>query len=129
RHADPPAPVLREVGIVPAAPVTVVEEVRAPLRDELEGIERELDSMHAELRDARATAAEREERCRELEQAVARERRAADTAGAADDELVRAHAMALLDRDRALAQHAEAVNDREAAVRARKRMARQRDEA
>ncbi len=131
RDADPPdpAPVLREVGIVPAAPVTVVREVREPLREELEGIERDLDAMHGELHDARARAAEREERCRELEQAVARERRAAGDAEVADDEIVRAHAMAVLDRDRALAQHAEAVSDREAAVRARKRMERQLDEA
>ncbi len=131
RELDPPAPVLRKVGIVPAAlpPVTVVEETREPLRYELAGIERELDAMHADLREARAKAAEREERCRELEQVVVRERRAADEAQGSDDELVRAHAMAVLDRDRALAQHAEAVDDREAAVRARKRMEGQRDEA
>ena len=132
RDLDPPpvAPVLREVGAVPgAAPVTVVEEVRGPLRDELEGIERELDATHAELRDARTKAAEQEERCRELEQIVARERRAANETQGADDEFVRAHAMAILDRDRALAQYAEAVHDREAAVRAHTRMERQRDEA
>jgi hypothetical protein len=131
RHAEPVEPVAAaELELVPAAPaVTVVEEVRRPLRDELGQIERQLDAMHAELLEARTHAAEREERCRELERSVARERRAADASSVADDEVVRAHAMAVLDRDRALAQHAEAVNDREAAVRARKRMERQRDEA
>ena len=127
-----PAPVLEragEPGRVPAAPGTVVEEVRPRLRDELDGVERRLDAMHAELRDARAAAAAREARCRELEGVAARERRAARDAEAADDEFVRAHAMAVLDRDRAMAQHEEAVNDREAAVRARKRMEAQRDEA
>jgi hypothetical protein len=129
RDAEAP-PVLREVAVaVPSAPGTVVEEVREPLRDELAGIERELDATHAELRDARAHAAEREARCRELEEVVARERRVADEAGAADDELVRAHAMAVLDRDRSVAQLEEAVGDREAAMRARKRMERQRDAA
>lgn len=120
RDLDPPLPVLREV----AAPA-----VDTPLRDELAGIERELDAMHAELREAKAHAAERDERCRELELVVARERRASDAAQDVDDELVRAHAMAVLDRDRAQAQWAEAVSDREAAVRARTRMERQRDEA
>jgi hypothetical protein len=122
RELDPPAPVLREVAIIPAAPPE-------PLRDELRSIERELDATHAELRDAQAQAAEREARCRELEQAVARERHTTSAAQVADDELLRAHAMAILDRDRALAQLAEAVDDREAAVRARTRMERQRDEA
>lgn len=131
RDADPPPPpVLREAGPVAASPeAAVVKEVREPLRDELGSIERELDATQAELRDARARTAEREERCRELEQAVARERRATNEAQDADGDLVRAHAMAVLDRDRALAQCAEAVNDREAAVRARKRMERQRNEA
>jgi hypothetical protein len=129
RDADAPPRVLREVRVVPAAPRTVVEKVHEPLRDELDRIERELDAVHAELRDARAQAAEREARCRELEQVVARERRATSDSEVANDEIVRAHAMAVLDRDRALAQHAEAVNDREAAVRARKRMERQSDEA
>jgi hypothetical protein len=116
-----------EAGIVPAAPGTVVHDVT--LRDELAGVEHQLDSMHADLRAAHALAAEHEARCRELEQSVARERRATHDARDADDEFVRAHAMAILDRDRALAQHAEAVKDREAAVRARGRMERQRDEA
>jgi hypothetical protein len=120
-------PGIREVGLVPSAPGTVVHDVT--LRDELDGVERQLDAMHAELREARANAAEREARCHELEQAVVRERRAATAAQDADDEFVRSHAMAILDRDRAMAQHAEAVNDREAAVRARKRMERQRDAA
>jgi hypothetical protein len=125
---DPePAPERPEVALVPAAPGTSVRDVT--LRDELDGVERRLDDMHAELREARAHAAEREARCRELEQAVARERRATEAARDADDEFVRSHAMAILDRDRAMAQHAEAVSDREAAVRARKRMERQRDEA
>lgn len=124
RDAEPPA-----LELVPAAPVTVVEEVRDPLRDELADIERRLDAAHAELREARDHAAERDARCRELEGVVARERRAAGAARDADDEFVRAHALAVLDRERALEQHAEAVADREAAVRARKRMERQRDEA
>jgi hypothetical protein len=116
-----------EVGLVPASPGTSVRDVT--LRDELHDVERQLDTMHAELRDARADAAEREARCRELEQAVLRERRAASSASDADDEFVRSHAMAVLDRDRAMAQLEEAVGDREAAVRARKRMEGQRDEA
>lgn len=131
REATPLAeeiePEPREPGLVPAAPRTVVRDMT--LRDELDDVERQLDTMHAELREARAHAAEREARCRELEQAVARERRAASAASDADDEFVRSHAMAILDRDRAMAQHAESVNDREAAVRARKRMERQRDAA
>ncbi len=128
--ADPPAegrsfsPV---AATLPAAADTVVQDVT--LRDELAGVEGQLDSMHAELRDARAAAAQHEARCRELEQSVARERRAAHDARDADDELVRAHAMAVLDRDRAMAQHAEAVKDREAAVRARARMEHQCDAA
>ncbi|MEY2441555.1 MAG: hypothetical protein QOJ46_981 [bacterium] len=120
-------PELRKAGLIPSAPGTVVHDVT--LRDELDGVERQLDAMHAQLREARADAAERDARCHELEQAVARERRAATAAQDADDEFVRSHAMAVLDRDRAMAQHAEAVNDREAAVRARTRMERQRDAA
>jgi hypothetical protein len=42
---------------------------------------------------------------------------------------MRSQAMALLDRDRAVAQLEEAVVDREAAVRTHKRMQAQRDEA
>ena len=114
-------------GLLPAAPGTSVRDVT--LRDELDGVERRLDAMHAELREARAHAAEREARCSELEGVVLRERSAAAAAQDTGDEFVRARAMAILDRDRAMAQHEEAVSDREAAVRARKRMERQRDDA
>ena len=85
--------------------------------------------MREELHETRAIAAEREARCRELERAASRERRAAEQAEAGSDELVRAQAMAVLDRDRAVQQLAEAVADREAAVRTRARMQVQHDEA
>jgi hypothetical protein len=124
---DPVPPGPPRGGLVPAAPGTVVHDVT--LRDELDDVERRLDATHAELREAHAHAAEREARCLELEQAVARERRAAVVAQDADDDFVRSHAMAVLDRDRALAQLEESVGDREAAVRARTRMERQRDAA
>lgn len=80
----------------------------------------------AELREA---AAAREQRCRELEGALNRERRAAHDALVDRDEATRIYATAASDRDRAIAQHAEAVNDREAAVRSRGRMEAERDEA
>jgi hypothetical protein len=64
-----------------------------------------------------------------LEEATAGGRRGPGAAQIAGDELVRAHAMAVLDRDRAHAQREEAVVDREAAVRARTRMEAERDEA
>jgi hypothetical protein len=114
----------------PAATVlTRIEEQREPLREELGALELRLEAVREELHEARALAAERESRCRELEGLVEEERRAAGAAGQAGDDIVRAHAMAVLDRDRALAQLAEAVGDREAAVRARRRMEAQRDEA
>ena len=119
--APPPPP--------PATPATRVEEVREPLRAELVALERRLDAVREELHEARALAAERESRCRELEVLVTAERRAAAAVGEAGDDIVRAQAMAVLDRDRARAQLDEAVADREAAVRARKRMEAQRDEA
>jgi hypothetical protein len=93
----------------------------------LEALERRLDEMREELHETRAIAAEREARCRELEHA-AREQRAAEQA-VGGDELVRAQAMAVLDRDRAVQQLEEAVADREAAVRTRARMQVQHDEA
>ncbi len=99
------------------------------LRAELEALERRLDEMREELHETRAIAAEREARCRELERAASRERRVAEDAGAGGDELVRAQAMAVLDRDRAAQQLAEAVTDREAALRTRARMQLQHDEA
>ena len=114
---------------VPAAAATVVEELYPPLRAALEGVEQRLDALHAELREDRTQAAEREARYRELEHVVARERRAAPKAEETDEDFVRAHAMAVLDRDRALAQAAAAVDDREAAVHARERMELQREEA
>ncbi|MEA2220500.1 MAG: hypothetical protein QOJ35_3126, partial [Solirubrobacteraceae bacterium] len=121
--APEPAPPSEE-----AAPQTRVRELREPLRDELAAVERRLDDVRDELHEARAIAAERASRCRELERLVAGERQAARQAQATDDELVRSHAMAVLDRDRALAQLEEAVGAREAAVRARKRSEAQRDE-
>jgi hypothetical protein len=125
-----------EVAAAPAGPpaaaaaVPRARDVSTPLlREELGAVERRLDGVHAELREARALAAERDARCRELEHVVARERRAAHDAEGIGDDAVRSHAMATLDRDRALAQQAEAVGDREAAVRARTRIEAQRDEA
>jgi hypothetical protein len=116
-------------------------DMRQPLRDELHALDRQL----AELRQALAAAAEqevrrrqseeaaavaeREARGRQSEQAATAERAAADQVRTAGDDLARAHAMAVLDRDRAHAQREEAVVDREAAVRARSRMEAQRDEA
>jgi hypothetical protein len=68
-------------------------------------------------------------RVRELEGVVARERQVAYEAERARDDVVRAHAIAVADRDRAIAQHEEAVLSREAAVRTRARMQAERDEA
>lgn len=143
--APPPPPAAEAMALAPAAepPPAPVAQAGQPLRDELRALEGRLDAVREELHEARAIAAEREARCRELEQAAARERRAAEQAGDAraaraleseraridDDALVRAHAIAVRDRDRAVAQHEEAVVDREAAVRTRRRMEAQRDEA
>jgi hypothetical protein len=119
----------------PPAPAPAAEAARPPsgeqqtLRDELEALERRLDEMRSELHETRAVAAEREARCRELERAASRERRAAEQAGVGSDELVRAQAMAVLDRDRVRQQLDEAVTDREAAIRTRARMQVQHDEA
>ena len=118
--AEPPPPA--------PAPVPAIGRDES-LRAELEALERRIDEMREELHETRAIAAEREARCRELERAASRERRAAEDAGAGGDELVRAQAMAVLDRDRAVQQLAEAVTDREAAVRTRARMQVQHDEA
>ncbi|MDX6720422.1 MAG: hypothetical protein QOJ63_2676, partial [Solirubrobacteraceae bacterium] len=106
-----------------SAPVTEpidLPDPRQPLRDELHALERQL----AELREVLAAVVEQEARDRRPEQEAAGERGAAG-----GGELARAHAMAVLDRDRAHAQREEAVVDREAAVRARTRMEAQRDEA
>ena len=68
-------------------------------------------------------------RVRELEGVVARERQVAHDAERARDEVGRAQAIAVADRDRAIAQLEESVIDREAAVRTRARMEAERDEA
>jgi hypothetical protein len=74
-------------------------------------------------------ALEPDPRCLELEQAVRLEQRKAQDAGKARQDLERARTAAERDRDRALAQVEEAVQDREAALRTRSRMEAQRDEA
>jgi hypothetical protein len=122
------APAEAEAEVPAPGPVGAAGEIR-PLRDELRMLERRLDEMRDELHETRAIAAEREARCRELERAASRERHATDEAGAGAGEIMRSQAMALLDRDRAVAQLEEAVVDREAAVRTHKRMQAQRDEA
>lgn len=124
----------------PAAPAEPAD-LRQPLRDELHALDRQLAELREALavgaeQDARGRAAEQagaaaelEARGRSAEQAAAAERRAAAELPTAADDLVRAHAMAVLDRDRAHAQREEAVVDREAAVRAHTRMEAQRDDA
>jgi hypothetical protein len=109
----------------PATEPIDLPDPRQPLRDELHALERQL----AELREALDAAAEQEARGGRLEQAAAGEGEASGAKQSAGGELARAHAMAVLDRDRAHAQREEAVVDREAAVRARTRMEAQRDEA
>lgn len=99
------------------------------LHDELRELERRLEGTRDELHDARAIAAERELRYRELERTAADTRRDGDAAETERDVLKRAQAAAVRDRDRARAQHEEAVADREAAVRTRARMEAQRDDA
>jgi len=122
------------VEIAPPAPDTQTAAPRedleiATLRAQLRALERRLEVTRDELHETRAIAAEREARCRELEQAVAARRREVDATGADKQEMLHAQAMAVLDRDRAIAQHEEAVADREAAVRTRTRMEAQREEA
>lgn len=100
------------------------------LGGELDSLEMQLDAVRVELDEQRALAAAREDRCRELELAAARDRRAAEhEVEYTTSNLVRAHSIAVADRDRAVAQHAEAVEAREAAVRTRQRMEVLRDEA
>jgi hypothetical protein len=100
------------------------------LQEEPRPLEAQLADLRAELDHQRAIAAEWEERCRAVEVSAARDRRAAEhEAEYTTSNLVRAHAMAVADRNRALAQHEEAVAAREAAVRTRERMEAQRDEA
>ncbi|HEX4344851.1 MAG TPA: hypothetical protein VHZ31_04755 [Solirubrobacteraceae bacterium] len=96
---------------------------------EIARLERELDAAGAELAEAWTAADRHEARSRELEHVAGRERRAADEAETARDDLVRAHAIAVQDRDRAVARCEEAIVDREAAMRAHRRMQEQRDEA
>ncbi|HEY1540119.1 MAG TPA: hypothetical protein VGF63_12030 [Solirubrobacteraceae bacterium] len=96
---------------------------------EIARLVRALDVARGELTDACAATELHEARSRELEHVVGRERRAADEAETARDDLVRAHAIAVQDRDRAVARCEEAVVDREAAMRAHRRMQEQRDEA
>ena len=127
--APPPPPPPPAPAPAPGPPAPAREGLDGSLRGELEVLERRLDEVRDELHETRAVAAEREARCRELEHAASRERRAAQEAGVGGDELVRAQAMAVLDRDRAVEQLAEAVADREAAVRTRARMQVQHDEA
>jgi hypothetical protein len=115
--APPPSP-----EPVPAYVPPPVDPELGTLREELQALERRLAVTREELHETRALAAEREARCRELEQAAAARRRDADGIDAQGEELLHAQAMAVLDRDRAIAQREEAVADREAAVRTRKRM-------
>jgi hypothetical protein len=100
------------------------------LGNELSSLEVQLDAVRADLDQQRALAAERAARCSELELAAARDRRAAEhEIEYTTSNLVRAHSIAVADRDRAVAQHEEAVSSREAAVRTRQRMEALRDEA
>ena len=141
-----PAPPGRATPSLPAAPEAVEAAPPAPatpagaraehsdklietLREELRALERRLGLTREELHDTRALAAERAARCRELEQAAAARRRDVGDVETEKQELLHAQAMAVLDRDRAIAQREEAVADREAAVRTRARMEVQRDEA
>jgi len=104
---------------------------------DLEGLSLAVAPSVAVKLDSRATAAEQTQapnddldlRCLELEHAVRLEQRKAQDAGDARAELERARTAAERDRDRALAQAEEAVQDRAAALRTRARMQDQRDEA
>jgi hypothetical protein len=121
--AEPPRlfDAARDTAALPDRPVEC-EEPDSP--------ELQLVGVRAELARQQVAAAESAARCVELERAVARERRAAEhEIEYTTSNLVRAHAIAVADRDRAVAQHEEAVEAREAAVRTRQRMETQRDEA
>ena len=124
--APPPPP---PAGARRPAAATRTPDASERLHDELGALERRLDAVRDELHETRSIAAEREARCRELEQVAASERRRAAEAEAGSDGLARSRAMAMVDRDRVIAQHEEAVVDREAAVRTRSRMEGRRDEA
>ncbi|MEA2231632.1 MAG: hypothetical protein QOD83_1448 [Solirubrobacteraceae bacterium] len=104
-HEPPPAPVAEEDG-------------RA-----------EFDDLQRRLEEAQALNASLDARCLELEQAVRRQQRKTQDAGEGHEDLEHARTVAQRDRDRALAQVEEAVQDREAALRTRARMEMQRDEA
>jgi hypothetical protein len=125
-----PAPASLFDGMADAPSTSPSPSPGPPLRDELSGLELQLDAVRAELDRQRAVASERDARCQELELAAARDRRAAEhEIEYTTSNLVRAHAIAVADRDRAVAQHEEAVGAREAAVRTRQRMEVLRDEA
>ena len=121
----PEAPILRAMepsATDPARPSNGADD-SVPHDDRL------AETLRAELHEARALVAARDARIRELEQEGARQRRAAHDAEVSKEAATRSYAMAIADRDRALAQLEEAVSDREAAIRTRARMEAQRDEA
>jgi hypothetical protein len=100
------------------------------LANELKALEIQLAAVRAELDRQRAVSAARKARCLELELTIAGGRRAVEhEIEYATSNLARACALAVADRDRAVARQAEAVSGREAAVRSRARMELQRDEA
>jgi hypothetical protein len=112
-----------------APPASPAPDPAAPSRDELRAVQRRLEAVRDELHETRALAVARESRCHQLEQAAQRERRAAEAAQEARDGLARSHAVAIGDRDNALAQLAEAVEAREVAARERSWLEAQLDEA
>jgi hypothetical protein len=122
--AAQPAPAA-EAATPAAQPAPAAENSNAaPAADD-----RRVETLRSELDEAHALVAARDARIRELEQEGARQRRAAHDAEVAREAATRSYAMAIADRDRALAQLEEAVSDREAAIRTRARMEAQRDEA
>jgi hypothetical protein len=134
QHAGVASPPPADVAQAPL-PVAALDAER-PLRDELRAIERQLEDASTQLEQALAAGVVHEARCRELEHVVARERRAAgeaetarDAAESHRDQAVRAQMLAAADHDRMAAQHAEAIADCDAAVRARTRMEVERDQA
>jgi len=113
-----------------AVTLVVAPSVQVPLDREAASVEEQpAPAPVAEPEHSAPGGEHLEARCRELEGVVARERQVAYEAERARDEVVRAHAIAVADRDRAMAQHEESVLDREAAVRTRARMEAERDEA
>jgi hypothetical protein len=86
-------------------------------------------ALQHRLEEALARNAELDARCVELEQTVRRQERKTQVAGEGHEDLELARTVAERDRERALAQVDEAVQDREAALRTRTRMEMQRDEA